>query len=99
MDVFTTIVLVVIGGTLLLALLAGTANRRASTRIVRQRERRDPIADGAVKPKVIDRGLETENAQRGRWGLRPLKRGHFESLIVADGRTRRRLLRWGGRRT
>ena len=97
MDAFALIVLVVIGVALLIALLGGAADKRAGTRLARQRERRDPIAEGAIKGAAIDRGLETENKRRRRRGRGPLKRPHFESLVVADGRTRRRLRRPFGR--
>jgi hypothetical protein len=98
MDHLVIMLVVVVGGALLVALLAGASDRRAATRIARQRERRDPIATGTIKAGDIDKALRRENRRRRREGRQPLERHEFESLVVADPRTRRRLLFRKGRR-
>jgi hypothetical protein len=98
MDPFALIVLIVIGGGLFLALIAGAAHKDVGSRMSRHRARRDPIAEGAVKRKDIDRSLEAENRRRGSRGWRPWRRAEFESLVVASPRMRRKVVFWKGRR-
>jgi hypothetical protein len=98
MDPMVIMVLVVVGGTLGLALLAGGLDRRAGSRLAGQSERRDPVATGNVKGQAVDEGLDRENKRRRGRGLRRLRRSEYESMVVADGRTRRRLRLFKGRR-
>jgi hypothetical protein len=98
MDPFALILLTVIGGGLLVALVAGAAHNDVGTRMSRHRARRDPIAEGAIKQKDIDRTLKAENRRRGGKGWRPWRRTEFESLVVASPRMRRKVVFWKGRR-
>ena len=98
MDPLVVMVLVVIGGTLGLALLASTSDRRVGTRLLRMRRRRDPIAEGAIKRSDVEEALERENARRKDRGLRELGKAEFDSMVVADARTRRKVWLWKGRR-
>jgi hypothetical protein len=98
MDPLVIMVLVVVGGAIGLAVLVGLGDRRAGTRLARQRERRDPIAEGVIKEDDVDQSLDRENVRREERGLDPMGRGDFESMVVADRRTRRRVWLWKGRR-
>jgi len=98
MDPLVVMVIVVVGGTLCLALLASTSDRRVGTRLLRVRRRRDPISEGAIKQGDIEQTLERENARRKDRGLRELGKAEFDSMVVADARTRRKVWLWKGRR-
>lgn len=98
MDPFALILLVVIGGGLSIALLSGALQQRTASRLAGQRERRDPIADGSIGEDTLERGRENENRRRRKRGKESLRKSQHDSLVVADGRTRRRLRLFGGRR-
>jgi hypothetical protein len=98
MDPLLLMLLVVVGGTLCLALLAGAGDRRAGTRLTRERATRDHIADGAIKRADVAKTLNRENARREERGARQVGQAEFESMVVADARTRRKVWLWKGRR-
>jgi hypothetical protein len=98
MDPLVVMVIVVIGGTLCLALLASTSDRRVGTRLLRMRKRRDPIAEGAIKQGDVEEALKRENTRRKDRGVRELGEAEFQSMVVADARTRRKVWLWKGRR-
>jgi hypothetical protein len=62
------------------------------------RRRRDPIAEDAIKQGDVEETLARENARRKDRGLRELGRAEFESMVVANARTRRKVWLWKGRR-
>jgi hypothetical protein len=98
MDPFALIIFGLVAVLVAGAVIAGSADRRAASRIARQRARRDLIAAGVIKPDQIDRIKSNENARRRGRGLGVLRRREFESMMLADSRTRRRLLIWKGKR-
>ena len=98
MDPLVVMVIVVIGGTLCLAVLASSGDRRVGTRLLRMRSRRDRIADGTIKQDDVQETLERENARRKDRGLRELGKAEFESRVVGDAKTRRKVWLWKGRR-
>ena len=98
MDPFALIIFGFLAVLLVAAVIAGSADRRASSRMARQRVRRDLIAAGVIKRDQVDRIEDNENARRRGRGLGSLRRRELESMMLADGRTRRRLLMWKGKR-
>jgi hypothetical protein len=98
MDPFAIIIFGLLALILVLAVVAGTGDRRAGSRIARQRERRDLIAEGVIPERQVERIHGSENARRRRGGQDTLRRPELEAQMLADGRTRRRLLLWKGRR-
>jgi hypothetical protein len=98
MDPFALIIFGLVAVLVAGAVIAGSADRRAASRIARQRARRDLIAAGVIKPDQVDRIKSNENARRRGRGLGVLRRREFESMMLADSRTRRRLLIWKGKR-
>jgi hypothetical protein len=98
MDPLVVMLIVVVGGTLCLALLASASDRRVGTRLTRERETRDHIADGAIKRADERKTLARENARREDRSARQVGQAEFESMVVADARTRRKVWLWKGRR-
>jgi hypothetical protein len=98
MDAFALIIFGLLALLLAWAVIAGRADRRAASRIARQRVRRDLIAAGVIKADQVDRIQGNENARRRGRGLGALRRRELESKMLADGGTRRRLLIWKGKR-
>ena len=98
MDPFALIIFGLVAVLVVGAVIAGSADRRAASRIARQRVRRDLIAAGVIRPDQVDRIQGNENARRCGRGLGALRRRELESTMLADGRTRRRLLIWKGKR-
>ena len=98
MDPFALIIFGLVAVLLIGAVIAGSADRRAASRIARQRMRRDLIAAGVIKTDQVDRIQGNENDRRRGRGLGALRRRELESKMLADGRTRRRLLIWKGKR-
>lgn len=98
MDPLVVMLLSVVGGAVCLALLAGAGDRRAGTRLTRTRGARDHIAEGSIKQGDVAKTLERENERRQARGLATKKAGEFESMVVADAKTRRKVWLWKGRR-
>ena len=98
MDAFVLIMLGLVTVFLVMAVAAGIGDRRAATRLARQRERRDLIASGVILESDVKKLHANENDRRRRGGLGALGRRELESMMLADARTRWRLLLWKGRR-
>ena len=74
MDAFALIIFGLLALLLAWAVIAGRADRRAASRIARQRVRRDLIAAEVIKTDQVDRIQGNENARRRGRGLGALRR-------------------------